>query len=273
MSDLHYVGGSVRLTATFDVDGVATDPDGVVLTITDPASVETVVGTDDLDHPATGEYALTFTTPTAGAWTYSFEGTGVAAGFQPGSFDVLPLPSRYAPVLLAAEDYGDCRMALGFDATDTANVPAALIEGRTYLRAAETEVRRLFTDATTVVDPNDADYDEQRSDTLKEAVILATASRLAALWFAERSGSEITSQALDTAKLTYRAGPEWTELGKRLATEAAKRLAAAINWGVTIPAVGLATLAGPTRATATTAIGVADIERALWPPVVKGYDG
>lgn len=181
--------------------------------------------------------------------------------------------SAYTPVIIATDDYADIRMALGFDAWDDTNVPPHVIEGRAYLRAAETDICRVVADYASIVDPDDAGYVAARADTLKEAVVQATAARLAALWFAERTGSEVTSEGVGPLKVTFRTGPEWERIARDLARGAAAMAWRALYWGQAAPSVSLSQLAGPTRRLATTAIGVRDIEKALWPPTVYGSGG
>lgn len=181
--------------------------------------------------------------------------------------------SSYDPVVIATDDYGDIRLALGFDASDDTNVPSSLIEGRAFLRSAETDITRMVSNYATIVDADDDDYDAQRADTLKEAVIEATASRLAMLWFAQRTGSEVTSEGVGPLRVTFRAGPEWAKLARDLARGAVELVYRTIYWGAASPAVSLSTVAGPTRNLTNTAIGVRDIEAALWPPVTYGSGG
>lgn len=180
--------------------------------------------------------------------------------------------STYDPVIIATDDYLDIRLALGFDATDDTNIPSSLIEGRAYLRSAEVDITRMVSDYATIVDTGDADYIAARADTLKEAVIAATASRLAMLWFAQRTGSEVTSEGVGPLRVAFRAGPEWAKLARELARGAVELVYQVLYWNESSPAISLSSVAGPTRANLTTPIGIADITRILWPPVVKGVE-
>lgn len=181
--------------------------------------------------------------------------------------------STYDPLVIATDDYLDIRLALGFDATDDTNIPSSLIEGRAYLRSAEVDITRMVSNYATIVDTGDADYDAQRADTLKEAVIAATASRLAQLWFAQRTGSEVTSEGVGPLRVAFRAGPEWSKLARDLARGAVELVYRTIYWGAASPGVALSSVAGPTRTLVSTGIGVAEIEASLWPPIVHGSGG
>lgn len=177
----------------------------------------------------------------------------------------------YDPVIIDSSDYGDIRLLLGFDAADTTSVPDSMIEARPFLRDAEADVKLMVTDHETIVDDADVDYDVGRADTLKEAVIAWTAARLC-VHLASRAGSEVTSEGVGPLKVTFREGPDWLALGRDLWSQASSRVYRVLYWGVASTPVGLATVQGPTRAYTTTPITSSDVQRLLWPPVVKGYD-
>ena len=182
--------------------------------------------------------------------------------------------NTYDPVIIENDDYLDIRVALGFEIADDTNVPSDLIERRSYLRFVETRVIEAIPTYATIVDTGDADYNAQRADALKNGVILWTASRLAALWFGARQGSEVTSEGVGPLKVSFRTGPEWQEVAARLAQEAASELAVVTGWGETAPRMTLFGKSGPTRKAYDDAatVGITTWRERLWPPVVKDRD-
>ena len=180
----------------------------------------------------------------------------------------------YSPVIVGTADYGDIRLALGFDASATTDVPDTLVEGRSFLRFVEGRVITDIDDYDTIIDTGDADYSAQRADALKNGVVLWTASRIAALWFAQRTGSEVTSEGVGPLRVAFREGPEWVALAERLAQDAAAELVVVTGWGETAPRMTLFGKSGPTRKAYNDA-AVVDIttwRERLWPPVVKDRD-
>lgn len=95
MSTFYQHGTDVRLTATYALGGVATDPttvtfkvlnpDGTVLTKAYPADTEVV-------HEATGRFHLDVPTPEVGTYPYRVESTGTPKGAAESSFSVLVSP-------------------------------------------------------------------------------------------------------------------------------------------------------------------------------------
>lgn len=180
----------------------------------------------------------------------------------------------YTPVIVGTADYGDIRLALGFNASATTDVPDTLVEGRSFLRFVEGRVQVDVPTYATILDTGDADYSAQRADALKNGVVLWTASRIAALWFGARQGEEIVREALGPASVQFREGPGWQELAERLAQEAAGELAVVDHWGETAPRMVLFGKSGPTRKAADDAavVGTTTWRERLWPPVVKDRD-
>jgi hypothetical protein len=85
------------LTNVFKVNGVATDPTTVTLTITDPTGATT---TPSPSHTATGTYTANVACTVTGTWTYLWEGTGTASDAIAGTWTVttISLNQRYCSV-------------------------------------------------------------------------------------------------------------------------------------------------------------------------------
>jgi hypothetical protein len=87
----YVVGAEVRVSATYTVAGVLTDPTTVTVRIKTPGGTKTtyVYGQDgEVVRDSTGAYHLDVTASVAGYWHYRFEGTGVAAGAKESKFNV-----------------------------------------------------------------------------------------------------------------------------------------------------------------------------------------
>jgi hypothetical protein len=84
------VGDLVRITGTFSVAGVATDPTTVTLKVRTPSgavSTYTYAG-GGVTKDATGVYRRDVSATEPGRWLYRWEGTGTAEAAEEGSFDV-----------------------------------------------------------------------------------------------------------------------------------------------------------------------------------------
>jgi len=78
-------GEEVRLTGTFRVGGVLTDPTVVTLTIRDPNGAQT---TPTATKSTTGTYYADLAVATEGLYHYRFEGTAPALGAAEGKLEV-----------------------------------------------------------------------------------------------------------------------------------------------------------------------------------------
>lgn len=85
------IGDRVRLTATFAIAGVATDPSTVTAYVRRPDSIVSryVYGTDAaLEKTGTGAYRLDYDPVVPGVHWYRFVGTGTAVAAEEESFTV-----------------------------------------------------------------------------------------------------------------------------------------------------------------------------------------
>lgn len=85
------IGDVVRLTGTFTVSGVATDPSTVSLVIRRPDGVKTtlVYGTDAaLERTGAGAFRCDYSPVVAGVHWYRFYSTGTAKAAEEESFTV-----------------------------------------------------------------------------------------------------------------------------------------------------------------------------------------
>jgi hypothetical protein len=73
------------LQNVFSVNGVATDPTSVTLTVTDPTGA---TSTPSVTHVTTGTYSANVACTVAGVWLYKWVGTGTASDVQEGTFTV-----------------------------------------------------------------------------------------------------------------------------------------------------------------------------------------
>lgn len=80
------VGSVARLAITFNVDGVATNPTTVTLTLEQPDGVTSDLTGPQLDNPTTGSFRRDVLVSQAGQWKFRWVGTGAAAGAEQGSF-------------------------------------------------------------------------------------------------------------------------------------------------------------------------------------------
>lgn len=78
------------LTNTFKVNGVATDPTAVTLTITDPTGAITTYtyGAGQITRSGTGVYTKDIACATAGEWAYQWDGTVTASDATAGTWTV-----------------------------------------------------------------------------------------------------------------------------------------------------------------------------------------
>lgn len=90
MSLSNYTPGDlVKLTASFAVAGVATDPTTVTCTVIDPSGTETTPATT---KDSTGNYHATvdLTAAKSGVWQYRFVGSGACQAAMQAQFFVEP---------------------------------------------------------------------------------------------------------------------------------------------------------------------------------------
>lgn len=85
----YIIGDLLKLTASFAVGGVATDPTSVTCTVIDPSGTETTPATT---KDSTGNYHATvdLTGAKSGVWTYKFVSTGACQAAMQAQFFVEP---------------------------------------------------------------------------------------------------------------------------------------------------------------------------------------
>lgn len=100
-----------KLTNTFKVDSVATDPTTVSLIITTPAQVSTTYtwAASEITKTSTGVFTKNITCNEDGTWTYEWVGTGAASDDTAGTWEVFPtqLGKLYATVEALKSRFGD----------------------------------------------------------------------------------------------------------------------------------------------------------------------
>lgn len=85
------IGDTVRVSCTFEVDGVATNPTTVTVKIKAPLGAVTtkVYGTDaEVQRPSTGRFYIDVDATETGTYRYRWVGTGTAKGAEAGAFYV-----------------------------------------------------------------------------------------------------------------------------------------------------------------------------------------
>jgi hypothetical protein len=87
---LHQIGDTVRLSTTFKVGTVLTDPTDVELVIREPDGTETTeaYSPGDIVRDSVGAFHCDLVVDAAGIWSWKWTGTGTAAGVDEGSFTV-----------------------------------------------------------------------------------------------------------------------------------------------------------------------------------------
>ena len=84
------IGDVVRMTGTFTVSSVATDPTTVTLKVKNPAATVSTYtyALSQVTKSATGVYYKDTTIDTAGTWMYEWTGTGACAVVEEGQIYV-----------------------------------------------------------------------------------------------------------------------------------------------------------------------------------------
>lgn len=87
-------GEDVRLSATFEVDDVLTNPGAVLLRLHKPHLAEVVLtsaSSPAITNPSTGLFRVVIPADLEGVWRYRWEGTAPAKGAKEGEFSVRTL--------------------------------------------------------------------------------------------------------------------------------------------------------------------------------------
>ena len=174
----------------------------------------------------------------------------------------------YTPVLIAAADYLDVRLALGLASSDTTTLPDATILGRPYLQFVERMVKAKLTEYVAILAAGG-----DKAATLADGVVLWTAARLAQFWLAAKAGDEVTRVGVGPYTTQYRTGPEWSVLAEQLAREAAEAFERVARWGLAPDRITMGGRTGPTRdhQVSERAMSLYDWRELLRPPVIKGH--
>jgi hypothetical protein len=117
MAERIVVGDTPRLSNSFYVDGVATDPTTITLAVTDPSGTTdtyTYAG-GTVSKSATGVYYKDTAVDEDGVWEYVWTGTGTAADVVAGSFTVWAASVDDIDVLTLVE----AKQAVGLAQTNT----------------------------------------------------------------------------------------------------------------------------------------------------------
>lgn len=108
-----------KISNTFSVDSVATDPTTISLTITTPSQTSTTYtyAASQITRSGTGAYYKNVTCNEAGTWTYKWVGTGAAEDTVAGTWEVLPteLGKLYCPVETLKSRLGATKTADDFE--------------------------------------------------------------------------------------------------------------------------------------------------------------
>lgn len=100
-----------KISNTFSVDSVATDPTTISLTVTTPSQSSTTYtyAASQITRTGTGAYYKNVTCNEAGTWTYKWVGTGAAEDTVPGTWEVHPseLGKLYATVASLKSRFAD----------------------------------------------------------------------------------------------------------------------------------------------------------------------
>lgn len=75
-------GDTVRVTATYTVDGDATDPAEATIRVRAPNGDVEVYAEADMTHVGDGVWSVAFVADAHGTWYVRAEGTGAAAGVE-----------------------------------------------------------------------------------------------------------------------------------------------------------------------------------------------
>lgn len=81
MANSYHVNQTIRVTGTFTVNGVATDPTTVTVKVSKPDGVQTsyTYALGEVTKSSTGVYYRDISLTMKGKWIYRLEGTGVCA--------------------------------------------------------------------------------------------------------------------------------------------------------------------------------------------------
>lgn len=127
---------------------------------------------------------------------------------------------------LTSAEYGDVRLALGLASMDTTTLPDATIASRAFGALVQRRVTTALECCTDwSCDDGDADYDADKTDSVKTALVYYVAAALAEGWLTAKADARIKSERLGNQAVTYDA-TDWT----KVAGELAQRAHEAMRW-------------------------------------------
>lgn len=90
MGNVYFKDSAVRVSCTFTVNAVNTDPSTVTLKVKTPAGVTSAYtyALSQVTRSAAGVYYKDIETTEAGLWRYRWEGTGTCQATDEAAFDV-----------------------------------------------------------------------------------------------------------------------------------------------------------------------------------------
>lgn len=174
---------------------------------------------------------------------------------------------------LTSADYPEIRIALGLAGDDSTSLPDAAIEARAYLPQISRRVGAALADTGDACafscDSGDPDYDAEKAERVKDALVFLVAQALAAGWFGARADGRITSEGLGSLRVSYDS-TNWGEVAEGLGALGIEALGAACPGAAALfvgdsTALDLMIADGPSRSRASKAAKAAARERELDP--------
>lgn len=82
------LGSTIRLRATFTLNGLAADPTTIILKIRPPGGATSTIPFSQYTKESTGVYYYDFS-PVEGTWTYQWDGTGAVVASASDQFRIV----------------------------------------------------------------------------------------------------------------------------------------------------------------------------------------
>lgn len=138
----YQINDQAKLTVTFTVGGVVTDPTTVTATVrkSDGTVTNYTVTAGQIVKDSTGVYHLYVTVDVAGRWAYKFAGTGTVVDVEQGVFYVIPDWTVSNPTFYLTADELKSTLAISSSSSDV-DINVAIIASS---RAIDGITRRRF---------------------------------------------------------------------------------------------------------------------------------